>query len=237
MRVTAVALVCALVLTLAVPVLAAETDSYTLWHYGYDAEGHLHEIWYDPISSTPYYYFNGVKQFGCGLIFIKGNYYYVRTQGQVVFNRSYGITYGNGLLPATTYSFDEYGRLVDPRSYPDDWESQWFDSDPTVTVPTEPPVTDPPVTDPPVTEPPVTVPPATDPVPGLDTSADPNGIMGLFGLAVAACSNWFVFLLDGTGFGGVFLAMVFLWLSYKFLLKPVFGSGGSDKAKKKKEDA
>lgn len=100
-----------------------------------------------------------------------------------------------------------------------------------VTAPTDPVDTEPRVTDPPAT-----VPPASDPTPALDTAANPGSVMGLFGVAVAACSAWFVALMDGTGYGGIFLAMIFLMLAYRFLLKPVFGSGGSDKAKKKSED-
>ena len=122
--------------------------------------------------------------------------------------------------------------MLNPPSLPADWENQWFEDDPTATVPTDPPETEPPVTVPPVTDP-----KPSEPVPGLDLTANPNSIMSLFGVAVVACSNWFVALLSGTGFGGLFLSMVFLWLAYKFLLKPVFGSGGSDRAKKKKEDA
>lgn len=62
-------------------------------------------------------------------------------------------------------------------------------------------------TEPIETEPPVTVPPATDPVPGLDATADPGAIMGLLGASVTACSTWFVALLDGTGYGGIFLSV------------------------------
>lgn len=236
MRITAVALVCALVLTLAVPVLAVD-DSYVLTQEVYDTEGNLYQVYHNPSPSGSGYYYNylyinGVAQAGLGLVFVGGYYYYVRSGGYLAYD-SYYVSSTNDLLPAKTYTYDIYGRMVDPPSYPDDWESQWFDSDPTETVP---PDTEPPDTEPPVTVPPATDPPASEPSSSIDTSADPGRVFGLFGISVAACSNWFVALMEGTGFGGVFLAMIFMWLLYKFLLIPLFGSGGSDRAKKKSED-
>lgn len=231
MRILSIVLVCALCFAFAVPALAA-VDDYTLTQQTYDASGNLYQVYNDSADGDNYVYINGVMQKAIGLIFIDGYYYYIRTSGKLATNTAYYATTTNGLLPQREYTYDSYGRMINPPYYPDDWESQWFDSDPTVTVPT-----DPPVTDPPVTEPPVTVPPATDPVPGLDLSVDPNSIMSMFGVSVAACSSWFVSLMDGTGFGGIFLGMVFLMLSFKFVLQPIFGFSGSDSVKKKKEDS
>lgn len=60
-----------------------------------------------------YYYENGVLTYA-GLIQIDGDYYYVRSTGEVVFNRSYWITKTNGLLPEGSYTFDKDGKMVDP---------------------------------------------------------------------------------------------------------------------------
>jgi hypothetical protein len=42
-----------------------------------------------------------------GLIEIDGDFYYVRSNGQLVTDRSYWITKNNDLLPAANYTFDE----------------------------------------------------------------------------------------------------------------------------------
>ncbi len=85
-------------------------------------------------NGTLFYYVNGKLTYA-GLIEIDGNYYYVKTTGEVINSRKYWITKTNGLLPEKSYTFDETGKIV-------------FDT------PVEPPVTEPetPV-DPPVTEP------------------------------------------------------------------------------------
>ena len=41
-------------------------------------------------------------------------YYYARTSGEIVRNRSYGITKTNDLLPAASYTFGEDGKMIDP---------------------------------------------------------------------------------------------------------------------------
>ena len=232
MRKTVILWLC-IVLMLALPVVssAAVPDGYTVIDSAYYIDGTLYEI--ATISNgTRYYFANGVVQAGAGLVFFDGHYMYIRSEGNIFVNGGYYVSKTNNLIPAGYYDFDANGYLLNPPSLPADWENQWFEDDPTATVPTDPPETEPPVTVPPVTDP-----KPSEPVPGLDLTANPNSIMSLFGVAVVACSNWFVALLSGTGFGGLFLSMVFLWLAYKFLLKPVFGSGGSDRAKKKKEDA
>ena len=62
-------------------------------------------------SDSLYYYVDGVLTYA-GLIQIDGNYYYVRTSGEVVHGRSYWITKTNGLLPEKSYTFDETGKIV-----------------------------------------------------------------------------------------------------------------------------
>ncbi len=60
-----------------------------------------------------YYYENGQRAYA-GLIKIDGDYYYVRSSGEVVTNRHYWITKTNDLLPADSYYFDEEGKLYPP---------------------------------------------------------------------------------------------------------------------------
>ena len=58
-----------------------------------------------------YYYVDGKLTYA-GLIKIDGNYYYVRTSGEVVHGRKYWITKTNGLMPEAAYEFDDQGRMV-----------------------------------------------------------------------------------------------------------------------------
>ena len=60
-----------------------------------------------------YYYENDVKTYG-GLLYIDGYYYYARTSGEIVCNRTYAITKTNDLLPKNGYTFDEQGRMINP---------------------------------------------------------------------------------------------------------------------------
>lgn len=58
-----------------------------------------------------YYYKDGQLDYA-GLISIDGDYYYVRSNGQVVQSRRYWITKHNNLLPEGEYEFDASGKLV-----------------------------------------------------------------------------------------------------------------------------
>ena len=58
-----------------------------------------------------WWYVDGVKTYG-GLILIDGDYYYARTSGEIVTNRSYYITKNNDLLPVKTYTFGADGKMV-----------------------------------------------------------------------------------------------------------------------------
>jgi glucan-binding YG repeat protein len=60
-----------------------------------------------------YYYENGVRTYA-GLMEIDGDYYYVRSSGEVITGRHYWITKTNDLLPADSYYFDEEGKLYPP---------------------------------------------------------------------------------------------------------------------------
>ena len=64
-------------------------------------------------NGSLYYYVDGRLTYA-GLIKIDGDYYYVRTSGEVVNGRSYWITKTNGLLPEMSYTFDETGKIVNP---------------------------------------------------------------------------------------------------------------------------
>ena len=64
-------------------------------------------------NGTLYYYVDGVKTYG-GLLYIDGYYYYARTSGQIVVDRTYWITKTNDLLPVDGYTFDSQGRMINP---------------------------------------------------------------------------------------------------------------------------
>lgn len=62
-----------------------------------------------------------------------------------------------------------------------------------------------------------------------------NQIMSLITSSFQACSVWFTRLWEASGMTGLFLAMIFIGLCYRFLLAPVIGrSAGSDSARKSK---
>lgn len=46
------------------------------------------------------------------------------------------------------------------------------------------------------------------------------------------CSDWFTSILTETGTGQIWITCFMIWISYKFLLKPVFGYASSDLARK-----
>lgn len=60
---------------------------------------------------TLYYYKNGVIQYCAGLIYIDGDYYYVRSNGQVA-TGNYWVTNNNGLMNSGMYTFDAEGKMV-----------------------------------------------------------------------------------------------------------------------------
>ena len=92
--------------------------------YSFDAEGKMID---PPASENPaikngiyadengklFYYVNDAKTYG-GLVLIDGNYYYARTSGELVVGKDYWITKNNDLLPATKYSFDAEGKMINP---------------------------------------------------------------------------------------------------------------------------
>ena len=60
-----------------------------------------------------WWYVDGVKTYG-GIIFVDGYYYYARTSGEIVTNRTYWPTKTNDLLPAKNYTFDADGKMLNP---------------------------------------------------------------------------------------------------------------------------
>lgn len=65
------------------------------------------------VDGVRYYYQDGTP-FYAGLIEIEGDYYYVKTSGQLVTGCSYWITKTNGLMPEKSYNFDESGKILNP---------------------------------------------------------------------------------------------------------------------------
>ena len=63
-------------------------------------------------NGSLYYYVDG-KLTGAGLIWLDGDYYYVKTSNcEVVHGRSYWVTATNGLLPAGLYTFGADGKMI-----------------------------------------------------------------------------------------------------------------------------
>lgn len=59
------------------------------------------------------YYVDGIPQSGLGLIMLDGDYYYVRSNGVVVSNASWYVDKNNKHgIPAGTYQFDAYGKMI-----------------------------------------------------------------------------------------------------------------------------
>ncbi len=62
-----------------------------------------------------YYLTNGIRNGGAGLVYEDGYYYYIASSiCRGYRNGTYWITRTNGLLPAGSYTFDEYGRITNP---------------------------------------------------------------------------------------------------------------------------
>ena len=64
-----------------------------------------------------FYYVDSVRTYA-GLIQIDGDYYYVRTNGQLAIGR-YWTTKTNGLLPQASYEFGEDGKMITEGTNPD----------------------------------------------------------------------------------------------------------------------
>ena len=65
-------------------------------------------------NDSLYYYEDGIRTYA-GLIEIDGSYYYVRTNGELVYGRSYWVTKTNGLMGERSYTFADDGKMLDPQ--------------------------------------------------------------------------------------------------------------------------
>lgn len=66
-------------------------------------------------NGSLYYYEKGEIVYA-GLIQISDDYYYVKTNGEVVHGRNYWISKTNGLLPEKSYTFDSDGKIILPKA-------------------------------------------------------------------------------------------------------------------------
>ena len=57
-----------------------------------------------------YYYEDGVRT-NAGLIFLNGNYYYIKSDGSAVQNKDYYVSKTNGLLDKGIYHFNADGTM------------------------------------------------------------------------------------------------------------------------------
>ena len=96
---------------------AVDTPDDTLMGYAFDAEGKLIQGATDKNGIVKdddgvlRYYVNGKVTY-VGLIEIDGDFYYVRSNGEVVTDCVYWITWTHGLKEAGYYTFDENGKLT-----------------------------------------------------------------------------------------------------------------------------
>ena len=105
--------------------VVANCDYYVTWthglkeagYYRFDENGKLigtskNGIFKDN-DGVLRYYVNGKVTY-VGLIEIDGDFYYVRSSGEVVANRDYSITWTHDLMPQGKYHFDADGKMTDP---------------------------------------------------------------------------------------------------------------------------
>lgn len=226
-------LILLLVLALLIPwAVAAEYDGMTIIHRAWYEDGTEHVIAASS-SGEPYYYVNGVLTKGAGLLFIDGFYYYVRTDGNLAYNRNYWTATNNGLLPVDGYDFDSNGRMVNPPYLPDGWETVWFDSDPTIIPPSDPTE---PTDDPNYPDALPTIPPDAPISPGVNFVPS---ILSICYRIISVPASWLFSLMFGSGMLGIYQASFLLFMLYRFLLSPILGHSGSDTSKRtrdKKED-
>ena len=57
-------------------------------------------------------------------------------------------------------------------------------------------------------------------------------IWNILGTGIAAVGNWFYAFIVKSDLTGTYLAVFFIWSTYRFLLSPVFGQVNSDTAKR-----
>lgn len=159
------------------------------------------------IQIGPYLYYNLPS--GC---FVTGSY-------SVPVSKMNGYFDGNFSGEYVLMEFDDYGRLIDPIYEPEGWESEWSTTWPFPTPDVD--VTGPGVTDDP-----------SDAV--VDPTSDPNEAFGILVVLFSGLSSLFADMLTKSRFTEFFLAGFFVILVGRFLLRPLFGSAGSDRAAHKR---
>ncbi len=63
-----------------------------------------------------------------------------------------------------------------------------------------------------------------------------SDIFSLITFSFSAVSSWLSSILDSTGSGSIFLASIFVFILCRTLLRPIFGSVGSDRVSKFKSN-
>lgn len=62
------------------------------------------------------FYIDGIQQYDTGVVEWKGDFYFVRTNGQLsTYGRTIGADKTNGLIPTGTYEFGEDGKMIMPK--------------------------------------------------------------------------------------------------------------------------
>ena len=97
--------------------------------YTFDGEGVL-QLFHGLIArnGNTYYYEHGIKTYA-GLVQIKGDYYYIKSDCTAVEGRDYYVSKTNGLMEAGTYSFDDTGKMIVVSEDPDVREGIMRDED------------------------------------------------------------------------------------------------------------
>ena len=57
-------------------------------------------------------------------------------------------------------------------------------------------------------------------------------VLPVVGNVITQCSTWFLQIINAVDGLAVWMTAVLVWLSYKFLLRPLFGQAGSDVARR-----
>ena len=97
--------------------ITTTNDLMAAGYYDFDENGFMKAIKEGIVAENGslYYYVNNEIAYNAGVIKVDGNYYYVRSNGEVVNNRNYWITnVGESGVVAKQYTFDENGVMQNP---------------------------------------------------------------------------------------------------------------------------
>lgn len=225
-----------LVLALLIPcAAAAEYDGMRILYRAWYVDGTEYTFALNT-AGVPYYYVDGVLIKAAGLVFVDGFFYYVRSNGNICFDQTYWVeaSAGNGYISTgQNLTFDANGRCTNPPALPTGWESEWFDSDPTLSPPTVPP-TDPsePSEDPMDPDAIPTIPPDAPISPGINYVPS---ILSICYKIISVPASWLFSIIYGSGMIGIFQASFLIVMVIRFLLVPVLGHSGSDASKRSRD--